>query len=123
MLSSPPFTGNRELDTWMQEVAQHILGMNPSPVYNKSTGIITDPVDESIIGFSERYLHVKYADDRIGTNFSNVPTNRFFYGIKNDASPIESTSPADYTWFEVPGGFGPSDVLFFRNLGGRQVLS
>ena len=121
MRSIPPFTDNPELDAWNQEVAQYLLNLPSQPVYNQGTGIITDPVDKSIVGFTERYLHVRYADDRIGTNFSNTPTNRFYYGVKNDASSVESVDPVEYTWFEVDGGFGIDKSLFYRNLGGRAA--
>lgn len=121
MRSIPPFTDNPELDAWNQEVAQYLLNLPSQPVYNQGTGIITDPVDESIVGFTERYLHIRYADDRIGTNFSNSPTNRFYYGVKNDTGSVESTDPAEYTWFEVEGGFSIDKSLYYRNLGGRAA--
>jgi hypothetical protein len=119
MRSIPPFTGDAELDAWNQEVAQYLINQPPVPLYNQGTGIITDPVDNSIVGFMQRYLHVRYADDRIGTNFSDDPVGRLFYGVHNADTSVESTDPIDYTWFEVAGGFGGSDKLWFRNLGGR----
>jgi len=119
MRSIPPFTGDAELDAWNQEVAQYLIGLPAQPVYNQGTGIISDPTDESIVGFMQRYLHIRYADDRIGTNFSDSPTSRLFYGVHNSDTSTESTDPVDYTWFEVAGGFGASNKLFYRNLGGR----
>jgi hypothetical protein len=117
----PPFTGDQELDAWNQEVARYLETQPSQPVYNQGTGIITDPVDEAIVGYMERYLHVRFADDRIGTNFSDSPTNRLFYGVHNDATDVESLNHVDYTWFEVEGGFGPSNVMFYKNLGGRAT--
>jgi len=118
----PPFTDNPELDAWNQEVAAYLNGLPAQPVYNQDTGIIKNPVDNSIIGYTYRYLHIKYADDRTGTNFSNSPTNRYFYGVKNSETSLESIVPSEYTWFEVPdGGFGTTKSVYYRNLGGRAA--
>lgn len=115
----PPFTGDHELDAWNQEVAEYLKNLPAQPIYDQGTGMITNPVDNEILGYLERYLHVRYADDRIGTNFSNSQTDRLFYGIHNDPVSVESTDPTDYTWFEVEGGFGTTKNIYFRNLGGR----
>jgi len=118
----PPFTDNPELDAWNQEVAAYLNGLPAQPVHDQGTGIIKNPVDDSIIGYTYRYLHVKYADDRTGINFSNSPTNRYFYGVKNSETSSESIVPSEYTWFEVPdGGFGTTKGVYYRNLGGRAV--
>jgi hypothetical protein len=117
----PPFTGDAELDAWNQEVAEYMRSLPPQPVYNQGTGIITDPVDKTIIGYLERYLHVKFADDRTGVNFGDSPVGRQFYGVFNSPSSGESTDYKDYTWFEVDGGFQPGDNFYFKNLGGRAT--
>lgn len=118
----PPFTGDPELDAWNQAVAAYLNGLPAQPIYNTDTGIIKNPVDDSIIGYAFRYLHIKYADNRTGLNFSDSPTNRFFYGVKNSDTSVESTDHAEYTWFEVPnGGFGDAKFLYYRNLGGRAI--
>jgi hypothetical protein len=122
MRSLPPFTGNAELDAWNQEVDQYLLNLQPQPIIDRGTGIITDPVDDSIQGFLERYLHVKYANDRIGTDFIDSPTNKLYYGLHNSDTSVESLDPVDYTWYSAgDAGFGPSNKLFFRNLGGRAT--
>jgi hypothetical protein len=54
-------------------------------------------------------------------NFSNSPTNRQYYGARNNNSDVESTNPADYIWLRVAGGFGTTKFLFYRVSGGRQI--
>lgn len=86
-----------------------------------NTGIITGPTGQTI-GYLYQYLAIKYADSADGSlNFSNSPTNRLFYGIRNTNSTVESTNPADYLWQGVAGGFSTTKFLFYQTTGGRQV--
>ena len=67
-------------------------------------------------------MSVKYADSFDGTvNFSNSPTGRLYYGIRNSDDSTESTNPADYLWTLVAGGFGTTKYLYYITTGGRQV--
>jgi hypothetical protein len=76
-----------------------------------------------IIAYLYRYLAVKYADSADGSvNFSNSPTNRQYYGLRNTNDTTESTNPADYIWNKVAGaGFGTTQFLFYQTNGGRQI--
>ena len=86
-----------------------------------NTGVITGPTGQTI-GYLYKYLSVRYADSADGLlNFSNSPTNRLYYGVRNNNSPIESTNPADYIWLRVAGGFGTTKFLFYKVTGGRQI--
>ena len=85
------------------------------------TGIITGPTGV-IIAYLYKYLAVKYADTRDGTvNFSDSPTNRAYYGLRNSNSNVESTNPTDYVWYRVVGGFGTTKFLYYQTSGGRQI--
>ena len=86
-----------------------------------NTGLITGPTGQTI-AYLYKYLSVRYADSADGSlNFSNSPTNRQYYGIRNNNSDVESTNPADYIWQRVSGGFGTTKFLFYKVSGGRQI--
>lgn len=86
-----------------------------------NTGAITGPTGQTI-AYLYQYLAIKYADSSDGAlNFSNSPTDRLFYGIRNSNSTVESTNPADYLWQRVAGGFGTTKFLFYQTSGGRQI--
>lgn len=75
-----------------------------------------------VIAYFYKYLAVKYADSFDGTvNFSNSPTGRTYYGLRNTDSSVESTNPADYIWYQATGGFGTTKFLFYQTSGGRQI--
>jgi hypothetical protein len=44
-----------------------------------------------------------------------------YFGIRNDDTTSESTSPTDYTWVQVTGGFGIYNVLWVTTSGGRHA--
>lgn len=86
-----------------------------------NTGLITGPTGQTI-AYLYKYLSVRYADSADGSlNFSNSPTNRQYYGVRNNNSSVESTNPADYIWQRVAGGFGTTKFLFYKVSGGRQI--
>lgn len=87
---------------------------------NPSTGFVSNTIGD-ILQYQYRYLDVKYADDTNGLNFSDNPQGRGYFGIRNTEEVTESTNPADYTWFEVTGGFGLTKVLWLAITGGRHV--
>lgn len=85
------------------------------------TGIIAGPGGD-IIGYLYKYLAVKYADSQSGVqNFSDSPTNRQFFGLRNSDDPVESTNPVDYVWYRVTGGFGTTKTLWYKTTGGRRI--
>jgi hypothetical protein len=86
-----------------------------------ATGQITAPTG-IIQGYIYKYIAVKYADSFDGTvNFSNTPTSRLYYGIRNSNDSTESTNPADYLWTAVAGGFGTTKFLYYITTGGRSI--
>ncbi len=86
-----------------------------------NTGLITGPTGQTI-AYLYKYLSVRYADSADGSlNFSDSPTNRTYYGVRNNNSSVESTNPADYIWQRVAGGFGTTKFLFYKVSGGRQI--
>lgn len=86
-----------------------------------STGQVIAPTG-IIQGYIYKYISVKYADSFDGTvNFSNSPTSRLYYGIRNSDDVTESTNPADYLWTFVTGGFGSTKYLYYITTGGRQI--
>jgi len=120
---SPPITDNTDLNSFLAQVFldyQNNSGTSNSVVStNTSTGSIADN-SGNLVGYLYRYLDVKYADDPIGTNISDNPYLKTWFGVRNDDTVVESTNPASYTWFEVAdGGFGISKVLWIATTGGR----
>ena len=88
---------------------------------NPNTGNITT-VNYGVVSYLYKYLQIKYADSYDGSvNLSNVPTNRLYYGIRNNDSSTESTNPADYLWLPVTGGFGTTKFVWYATTGGRQI--
>jgi len=86
------------------------------------TGQVTGPNSE-VIAYLYKFLAVRYADNITGQlNFSNSPTNRLYYGLRNTNSTIESTDPQDYVWTQVTGGFGTTKFFWYSVTGGRQIL-
>ena len=86
------------------------------------TGQVSGPTG-AVTGYLYKYISVKYADSFDGTvNFSNTPTNRLYYGIRNSDDSTESTNPTDYLWTLVSGGgFGSTKYLYYITTGGRQI--
>lgn len=88
---------------------------------NPNTGSIST-ASYGIVSYLYKYLQVRYADSYDGSvNFSNVPTNRLYYGIRNNDSDTESTNPSDYLWLPVTGGFGTTKFVWYNTTGGRQI--
>jgi len=87
-----------------------------------ATGQVITPTGR-VQGYLYRYLAVKYADNFDGTvNFSNTPTNRYYYGLRNtDTATPESSNPADYIWYQVTGGFSTTKLVYYTVTGGRQI--
>ena len=96
---------------------------------NFSTGITTDPntgeikgPTGNILSYLYEYMAVKYADSFDGSvNFSNSPTNRQYFGLRNNDAAAESSNYTDYIWNKVTGGFGTTKFLWYVSTGGRQI--
>jgi len=121
MVLHPPITGMPELDAFLSQLYMEgtvsatdnvVIDSGNGQVYNPSTGIV--------VSYLYQYIHIKYADDNVGTGLSDTPTNKTYVGIYNSASATESLNPADYTWYIVTGGFGSTKYLWYIVNGGRQ---
>lgn len=118
----PFLLNNDALPSEMADSINYLLanfGANLSA--DPNSGEISGP-SGIIIAYLYRYLAVKYADSADGSvNFSNSPTNRDYYGIRNTNDTTESSNPADYIWNKVVGGFSTTKFLFYQTNGGRQI--
>jgi hypothetical protein len=86
-----------------------------------NTGQITGS-DGVVLGYLYQYIGVKYADSFDGTlNFSDLPTNRQYYGLRNNSASTESANPADYIWTKATGGFGVTKFIWYQTTGGRAI--
>jgi hypothetical protein len=98
-----------------------LANFSPNLSADTGTGQIKGPVGE-ITGYLYKYMAVKYADSYEGSlNFSNTPTDRLYYGLRNSNDASESNNPADYVWYRATGGFGTLKFLFYIATGGRQI--
>jgi hypothetical protein len=106
----------------LSEAINYLLGnFGANLSADANTGEVKGPTG-NVIAYLYKYLSVKYADSADGAlNFSNSPTNRFYFGLRNTNDTVESTNPADYIWKQVAGGFGTTKFLFYQTNGGRQV--
>lgn len=86
-----------------------------------NTGVIVGSNNE-IIGYLYRFLAIKYSDSYDGSvNFSDVPTGRLYYGLRNNNNASESSNPADYIWTKATGGFGSTKFVWYQTTGGRAI--
>lgn len=106
----------------ISEAINYLLGnFGANLSADPNTGEIKGPTG-NVIAYLYKYLSVKYADSADGAlNFSDSPTNRQYYGLRNSDQSVESTNPADYIWKQVAGGFGTTKFLWYQTGGGRQV--
>lgn len=124
----PFFLDNDPTQSEVSEAINYILANldngTPAGSYtvsnNPETGFVSNSFG-SILEYQYRYLDIKYADNVSGLNFSDNPYGRLYFGISNSDTFSESTNPADYTWFNVDGGFGINKVLWIAVTGGRHV--
>ena len=106
----------------ISEAINYLLAnFGPNLSADPNNGQISGP-SGVVIAYLYQYIAVKYADSFDGTlNFSNSPTGRLYYGLRNTNSSVESTNPADYIWYLAAGGFGSTKFLFYQTSGGRQI--
>ena len=124
----PPITGNTELDIFLVDVSRYLSDVPSVPEFNKGTGVIKNPIDDSVIGYLNRYLYVRYADDAEGTNFTTSPTTRSFYGLYNSIEevPADSEDWSKYTWYPVDqldptAVLNGTNILYVKVYGGRSA--
>ena len=118
-----PFALNNDpSQSEISEAINYLLAnFGPNISADPDTGQVTGP-GGIVIAYLYRYLAVKFADSFDGSvNFGDSPTNRFYYGVRNTDSDVESTNPADYIWYKVEGGFGTTNFLWYITNGGRQI--
>ena len=118
-MSSPPITGNNDLDAYLYSLQLGIEATGTgtgtaAPTTVNSNDIVADY-------YPNQYMQVRYADDNVGTNISVDQANKKFYGLYNSNSFLASNNPADYTWFELTDTFGTDKFLFFTVLRGRNL--
>lgn len=118
MRFNPPFTGNSELDEFLLSLSRYVSDLDTGLSVNEGTGLIGSAVGNTLT-FLQRYLHVKFANDNVGTGFSDNQTNKLYFGLFNSDVITESLLHYEYSW--VPATFGPSNKLWYKTLGGRQV--
>jgi hypothetical protein len=83
----------------LSEAINYLLGNFGANISaDPNSGEITGPTG-NVIAYLYKYLAVKYANSADGAlDFSDSPTNREYYGIRNSNEEAESTNPADYIW-------------------------
>lgn len=106
----------------ISEAINFLLGnFSNSVTADNATGQVVGPGGE-VQYYLYKYMFIKYADSFDGTvGFSNTPTNKGYYGLRNSDDSTESTNPVDYIWTEVTGGFGTTKFLYYLTTGGRAI--
>jgi len=118
----PFFLDGNPTQSEISEAVNYLLGnAQQSTATNVVNGQVTDS-NGVVVSYLYKYLYVKYADSFDGTvNFVNTPTNRLYYGLRNNDSATESTNPADYIWYKVADGFSTTKLLYYSVTGGRRI--
>jgi hypothetical protein len=118
-MSSPPITGNNDLDAYLYSLQ---LGIEATGTGTGTAAPTTINANDIVADYyPNQYMQVRYADDNVGTNISVDQANKKFYGLYNSNSFLASNNPADYTWFELTDTFGTDKSLFFTVLRGRNI--
>lgn len=106
----------------ISEAINFLLGnFSNSVTADNATGQVVGPGGE-VQYYLYKYMFIKYADSFDGSvGFSNTPTNKSYYGLRNSDDTTESTNPADYIWTQVTGGFGTTKFLYYLTTGGRAI--
>ena len=90
-------------------------------VINETTGELANPNTGQTYSYLFKNLGVAYANDALGSGFSNSPINKQYFGVRNTPNVTESLNPADYSWTQVTGGFGTTKTLWYYTNGGKQI--
>lgn len=71
--------------------------------------------------FTGRYVILAYADSITGTNISDNPRGKTYYGLWNtETNTGYSNDPSNYTWYLAQPTFGTNVFLAFSNREGRK---
>ena len=118
----PYLLDNDPSSSELSEAVNYLLcNFDTSISSDANTGEVKGPTG-AILGYLYKYMAIKYADSFDGSvNFSNSPTNRGYFGIRNSNDLTESTNYTDYIWNKVTGGFGTTKFLYYLTTGGRQI--
>ena len=119
----PFFLDGNPTQSEVSEAVNYLLSNFSSGITSDpNTGQITAPNDGGIIGYLYRYMAIKYADSYDGSvNFSNSPTGRSYFGLRNSNDAAESSNYADYIWYQASGGFGTTKYIWYITTGGRSI--
>jgi hypothetical protein len=118
----PFFVDGNPTPSELSEAVNYLLSNFTQNVSaDPSTGQIIGPTG-NVNAYLYKYMFVKYADSFDGSvNFSNSPTGRSYYGLRNSDDSTESTNPADYLWTLVTPAFGTTYFLYYLTSGGRTI--
>lgn len=112
---------NPDISEVSEAINYLLANFGPGLSADAGTGQITGPTGQ-VSGYLYKYMAIKYADSFDGSvNFSDVPASHLYYGIRNSNASVESSTPADYIWYKVSGGFGGTKSLWYICTGGRQI--
>ena len=70
--------------------------------------------------FTDRYVAVAYADTATGGSFSLSPTNKLYYGLRNQSNTEISTTPSAYKWYLADPTFGTNIYFAYSNRSNRK---
>ena len=93
-------------------------------VANTTTGVVSQYGNTAVFGYLYQWVNLRYSNNSTGGSgsFSTVPTNANYFGVFNSVTSTPSSNPTDYQWYQVAGGFGTSNILYYSAIGGRQVV-
>lgn len=119
----PFFLDGNPTQSEVSEAVNYLLSnFSAGVTSDPNTGQITAPNGGGIIGYLYQYMAVKYADSFDGSvNFSNSPTGRSYFGLRNSNDASESSNYADYIWYQATGGFGSTKYLWYITTGARSI--
>lgn len=116
-MASPPITGNIELDAYLYSLQ---IELDNTTVSTTNTTVSSYTGLNSAY-YTQKYIHILYADNELGNNLSFSSNNRLYYGVYNSNSVTPSENPADYTWFKVTDGFTDGKNLYYTVTFGRNL--
>ena len=92
---------------------------NISTTYSNTAGYATT----TVVSYLYQYMDVAFANSATGgSGFTTAgPAYANYYGLHNTNTNTISTNPVDYSWYQVSGGFGTTNNLYYQTLGGRQL--
>jgi len=116
-MSSPPFTGNDDLDAFLYKLQLDTVDSGTTGDTTIDTGVVNADY------YPEQYIQVRYALSETGASLSTSPTNKTYYGVYNSITTTASNNPADYTWKKLTDtlGFSTDKFLFYTVLRGRNI--